>query len=319
MRRNEFLHLAGLAALAGFKPLPLAASPEEPMKAYRLAIDHGLPDPFCTKYGSGYYITGTSHTTSRRTGGDLLYDMYYSVDLKKWESVGPLLKRPEYEGSHQANYWAPEILQRGDKFYLYYTADSFGDPYRRFVRVAEGSRIEGPYEDAGKLVEQPSIDGHPVFDEEAGWLFYTGNEGNEFEAQMIVDRFVNPTQLAGKPRKVFPDEKVPWEEGGFTFPNGGKQYLFTSMGNWRDGSYHVLVARSYSLNGPFVRLTKGGSLLKLLVTKGEQFGPGHNSVFSGPEGRSWICYHAWDEAHTGRYPWVAPIYWQDGLPLVHQV
>ncbi|MFH1068531.1 MAG: family 43 glycosylhydrolase [Candidatus Glassbacteria bacterium] len=321
MKRRNFFQAAGLSLAS---PLLLdtckADSPMGKKPAFRLDIGRPLPDPFCIRHEGRYYLTGTHSTGYNRTS-DSLFDLYRSADLHTWEPVGRILKFPEYEGCREANYWAPEILVHDNHFYLYYTSDSFGDPYRRHVRVAVGDRIEGPYVDSGrKLVQQPSIDGHPVFVSFGeGWLFYTGNEGNEYEAQMIVDRFVSPTELAGEPRKVFPEETVTWEEGGFTAGHGDGFYLFTSMGNWRDGTYHVLVARADRLPGPFVRLTKDGGPLKLLETKGEQSGPGHNSVFDTEDGTLYICYHAWDKGRTGRYPWAAPIYWEQGLPVVRQL
>lgn len=90
--------------------------------------------------------------------------MFFSADLRIWRDLGLVLVRPDYEGSGRANYWAPEFIEHGGKFFFYYTADSFGDPERRFVRVACGDRVEGLYADSGeKLVEEPSVDGYPHF------------------------------------------------------------------------------------------------------------------------------------------------------------
>ncbi len=232
-----------------------------------------------------------------------------------------MLVRPEYEGSHKANYWAPEFIKHGETYYLYYTSDSYGDPERRFVRVATSSRLTGLYTDSGtKLVAQPSIDGHPNFISPGeGCLFYCGNEGNPHVGQLLVDRFVSPARLENKPRKVFPNETVEWEEGPYVIQQSGAYYLFSSMGNWRDGSYHVRVARSKSMEGPWERLMEDGGPYMMLRSVAGQSGPGHNSAFRGPDGGWWICYHAWDDAKTGRYPWVAPISWDSrGYPTARQ-
>jgi len=268
------------------------------------------------RWGAFYYLTGT-YSTGRPGRTGRAFDLLRSRDLEEWESLGPVLQIPEYEGSRQANYWAPEILPLNGQFFLYYTSDSFGDPYRRFVRVATAQTIEGPYQGPGiPLTENPSIDGHPVYlGEKNGFLFYTGNEGNPNMGQLLVDRMTSPTQLAGRPQKVFPSETVEWEEGSFLLQRNDRFYLFSSQGNWRDHSYHVLVAKSERITGPYVRISDRYNRAVLQTTQ-NQIGPGHNSLFEGPGGRTYICYHAWDQAHTGRYAWVAPLEWDDDFPFV---
>lgn len=317
MQRREFLDLAGtpLLFVAFGASLPASKAKHTP---YRLATGCPVADPFCVKRKEGWYLVGTQHA---RGIENRRFSLFFSPDLREWQDLGPVLVRPEYEGSSKANYWAPEFVEYGGKFYFYYTSDSFGDPERRFVRVATADWIRGPYTDSGaKLVEKPSIDGHPHFvTPNEGYLFYCGNEGNPHVGQLLLDRFVSPTKLQNEPRRVFPDEIVEWEEGPFVIEQMGTYYLFSSMGNWRDGSYHVRVARAKSISGPWERLRQDGAPYKLLQTVEGQWGPGHNSAFRGPEGAWWICYHAWDRNRTGRYPWIAPIHWDSrGYPVVQQ-
>ena len=322
MNRRDFMAIVGSGALLSASAGRLSAQDSKPEieKAVKLALDKAVADPSCFLWDNGYYLLGTSHP-GRSSNSDLLYTLYYSPDLLEWIKLGGILERPEYEGSHKANYWAPEILPYKGKFYLYYTSDSFGDPYRRHVRLAVADRVTGPYIDQGKkLVQQPSIDGHPclVSDDEI-YLFYTGNEGNDHQGQMIMDRFVSPTELENKPRKVFPSETVPWEEGGFTLKHEGLWYLFTSQGNWRDSSYHVLAARAEHPAGPWERLkNNNGSHSVISTIEGLWWGPGHNSIFRDRVGRIIICFHAHDEKRTGRWAWIAPIEWEKGCPVVRQ-
>ncbi len=317
MNRRGFLR-ASAASLIGLRNLPgLFAHQSSPARgAQRLKIDHPLADPFCLKWGGFYYLTGT-YSTGRPNQTGRAFDLLRSRDLEEWESLGPVLQIPDYEGSREANYWAPEILPRGNRFFLYYTSDSFGDPYRRFVRVAVADSIEGPYQSEGRpLTDEPSIDGHPVYPtKEEGYLFYTGNEGNPHMGQLLVDRLTSPTRLAGNPAKVFPNETVEWEEGSFILRRDKEYYLFSSQGNWRNDTYHVLVAKSKKIVGPYDRISdrQGRAVLR---TNEQQIGPGHNSLFEGPGGQTYICYHAWDQGHTGRYAWVAPLEWDNDFPLV---
>lgn len=317
MQRRAFLDLAGGSILTAALPAqpPGRRAKQTP---YRLATGCPVADPFCVRWKDGWYLVGTQHA---RGIEDRLFSLFFSPDLRAWQDLGPVLTRPQYEGSGKANYWAPEFAENRGRFYFYYTADSFGDPERRFVRVARADRVTGPYVDSGeRLVEKPSIDGHPHFvTPEEGRLFYCGNEGNPHAGQLLVDRFVSATKLEDRPRKVFPDEIVEWEEGPFVIEQMGSYYLFSSMGNWRDDTYHVRVARSSNIDGPWQRLRQDGAPYKLLRTVEGQWGPGHNSVFHGPDGAWWVCYHAWDRERTSRYPWAAPLSWDSrGYPVVQQ-
>lgn len=318
MRRRDFFHAAGASLLLA--PLLTDKSAGSAMKAdsaFKVPIGQPLADPFCISTEEGYYLTGT-HFSGSLSQADYMFDLFHSKDLASWTRVGRILEIPEYEGSRQANYWAPEILPYRGKFYLYYTSDSFGDPERRYVRVAAADRITGPYFDCGlTLTSQPSIDGHPYFvSEDEGFLFYTGNEGNEHVGQLLVDRLLSPTQPQNEPRKVFPSETVDWEEGPFVARRDGTFYLFSSRGNWRDGSYHVLAATAEEIRGPWRRCASEQGDHAVISSRAEQLGPGHNSIFRGPGERLFICYHAWDREHTGRYTWIAPLEWKDGLPFV---
>ena len=317
LNRRQFLLWTGMSVL-GSAARARASTSQAQVFPRRLSTGCPVADPFCIRTKEGWYLTGTQHA---RGVEDRRFTLFFSPDLRAWRDLGAILVRPEYEGSHRANYWAPEFLEHDGQFYFYYTADSFGDPERRFVRVASSNHLTGPYLDSGeRLVSRPSIDGHPHFCEGGdGCLFYCGNEGNPDVGQLLVDRFVSPVKLENRPRRVFPDEQVEWEEGPFVIQRLGFYYLFSSMGNWRDGTYHVRVARSRTIDGPWERLQQSGAPYAVLRTVEGQWGPGHNSVFHGPGGEWWICYHAWDAKKTGRYPWIAPIHWDArGYPVVKQ-
>jgi len=271
------------------------------MSPVRVDIPHALPDPFFIRRPEGWYLTGTDCNASSSAP---IFPLYFSSDLVGWTCAGRLLIPPTYTGSDNANFWAPEILACGDRFYLYYTADSGRDPYRRFVRVATAEALSGPYRDIGPLTREPSIDGHPFRASDGRlYLFYTGNEGNAHPGQLLVDALSAPAQAAHAPCLVFPDEAVEWEEGPFLLQYGKRLLLFSSAGNWRDGSYHIRLAQSSHPLGPFQRLTDGHTTLRLLASNTLLTGPGHCCLFEGPLGEVRIGFHAWDAAHTGRYAW----------------
>ena len=219
------------------------------------------------------------------------------------------MARPEYEGSKKCNFWAPEIMFLDEKFYLYYTADQEGDPYKRFIRVGVSEHPEGPYVDQGIwLTKEASIDGSPFIDSNGEiFFFYTGNEGSPFEGQLVMDTFINPLELSQNPEKVFPDENVEWEEGAFILKEKETYFLFSSQGDWRDSSYGIRIAESKSITGPWKRMEKDGEAFVLLSTDEQLNGPGHNSVFRNEAGKPFICFHSWNKEGTGRYPWLGEL------------
>jgi beta-xylosidase len=281
------------------------------MAHQKLEIACPLADPFLITRPEGYYLTGTHHGMDDESR----FELFFSKDLARWKSLGNILTLPNYPGSEKGFFWAPEIFVLGDKFYLYYTADSNRDPEKRYVRVAVADAIEGPYQDMGALTQYPSIDGHPFIDIKGNlYLMYTGNEGNPDVGQLMIDRLIKPDRLAGEPRKVYPSETVEWEEGAFTLICKDRILLFSSTGNWRDGTYRIIVSQSDSPEKPFERLMVNGRPYVLLATEGERIGPGHCSLFRAHDGTLYLCYHAWDIEKTGRYPWIVPLTFDNDIP-----
>jgi hypothetical protein len=68
--------------------------------------------------------------------------------------------------------------------------------------------------------------------------------------------------------------------------------------------------------GPY-RRPEGGheALLMRTPASGALLGPGHNSFTVSPGGNeTWIVYHAWDQAQTGRRMCIDRVDWVDGKP-----
>jgi arabinan endo-1,5-alpha-L-arabinosidase len=94
-------------------------------------------------------------------------------------------------------------------------------------------------------------------------------------------------------------------EGAYVYPHGGYYYLFASLDACCDSTsstYHVVVGRSTSPNGPFtdrggLAMTSGGGTI-VVATHGNIIGPGGESVFPDADGDIFV-YHYYDGNNSG--------------------
>jgi beta-xylosidase len=197
-----------------------------------------------------------------------------------------------------------------DKYYLYYTASPRYSPRNsgNHVGLAISDKIEGPYEDVGRVVKHASIDGHLYTDADGSmYFFYTIehlNEDSLTAGQIYMDKMISPTQLEGNPKQIISHHR--WQEGPCLQLHEGKYYLTYSCGAWTNHTYHVRYAIADSPEGPFTEQPE-----KLLESNEMVIGPGHHAMFTDLKGRDWIVYHGWDTAHTARYPRIDRIYFED--------
>src|SRR6266702_1869413 len=76
-------------------------------------VEHEIADPFVLKWNGEYYLY---------TSGDPI-TAYQSTDLIHWSAIGPVLQSSDKpEAWNQADVWAPEVVYRNGKVYMYYTA-----------------------------------------------------------------------------------------------------------------------------------------------------------------------------------------------------
>ena len=84
-------------------------------------VPREVPDPFVLKYNGEYYLY---------CSGDPI-TAYHSTDLVNWDLIGPVLgSSDKADAWNQADVWAPEVVYRSGKFYLYYTASKKSDDWR---------------------------------------------------------------------------------------------------------------------------------------------------------------------------------------------
>ncbi len=267
-------------------------------------VDNSLPDPYVT-YDNGFYYLFASH----RAPDSLYIPIYKSENLNDWTFVNGAVTAGDTADWNYKHFWAPEVIKIADTYYLYYTASRKDSPRNQYNRVgvATSKSITGPYEDHGVVIPHGSIDGHPVIDKDGQmYIYFTTEQLNNRDlpmGQIYVHKMLDPFTVDGDPILIM--DNYGWQEGAFIIPKEDKYYMTFSTGRWKDSTYHVNVATSPSLTGPFTVVDES-----LVVSSDKVKGPGHNSVFTDKNGQLWLAYHGWDVNFTARYSRLDPLYWE---------
>lgn len=305
--------------------------PARPRTYTNPVYPHYFADPFVLRRGGDYYAYGTSgrpHESGRA------FEVLHSRDLMHWTPLGGALEPLADENARE--YWAPEVAYHDGQFYMYYSA-GVGDRGHQ-LRVALAERPEGPFRDAGVILtpDDPfTIDASPFQDEDGQWYLYYARDfldGDRVGTALAVDRLEGMTRLAGEPRTVLRASND-WQifrqnremygavydwytlEGPFVVKRDGRYYCFYSGGAWEEPNYGVSWAVADHPLGPWTEpQTDGPGLLRSVP--GQVIGPGHNSVVTGPDGRDYLVYHAWDPEKTARRMCIDAIEWTPDGPRV---
>lgn len=310
-------------------------------------------DPFVWEHEGRYYAVGTgaleqkavvtdADLKSVRIGGEVrAFPLLTSPNLIDWTFVGGALRVPDY--AIGGDFWAPEVAYHNGKFYLYYSVASSG--LNHVLRVAASNLPTGPYVDVGPVMQNPdavpfAIDAHPFKDDDGNWYLFYARDFLDFNANtragtaLVVDRLVDMVKLAGE-EKVVLRARCDWQlfqsnrtmygkiydwhtlEGPSVLKHEGKYYCFYSGGCYQNETYGVDYGVADRVTGPYT--DKGNEKgARVLRTSEELIGPGHNSFVKGPDGKTYMVYHAWDKAMSGRRMCIDPLEWTKNGPKVVQ-
>jgi GH43 family beta-xylosidase len=212
------------------------------------------------------------------------------------------------EGSPCCEWWAPELHEIDGRWYVYVAADD-GDNINHRTYVLEADAIEGPYRFAGQL-ELPgdrwAIDatvftaGSTRYVSWSGWPGKTNGQQNLYLAELAT-----PTTVRGK-AVVVSEPQLDWEtragtvgvlvnEGPAALVRDGKVFLtYSGSGCWTpDYAIGLLTAdEDADLLDP-ASWTKDPEPLFAASEAEEQYGTGHHSFFTSPDGsQTWFAYHS---------------------------
>ena len=291
-----------------------------------------FPAPFVLEVDGAYYAYATDIDVLEERGRGRAIEALTSTDLVTWTSIGRVLEPVDLPTAR--DYWAPEVVRHDGRFYMYFST-GIEDRHHR-LRVALAERADGPFRDQGRVLtgDDPfTIDAHPFRDVDGTWYLYYARDfldGERVGTAVVVDRMTDMLTLEGAPRTVL-RASADWQifrrnremygsvydwytlEGPFVLHRRGRYWLLYSGGAWTEPNYGVSFAVADSPLGPFVEPPSDGPSL-LRSVPGRVVGPGHNSVVTGPDGRDYLVYHAWDPDRTERRMCIDRLDWTDDGP-----
>ncbi len=298
--------ITGLLALAATVVLH-PASAQQPSKAQNPLIFADVPDMSIIRVGDTYYM---SSTTMHMSPG---VPIMKSKDLVNWKLVSyaydtlanmPEMNLTDGKGTYGRGSWASCIRFHKGTFYVTTFAQTTGKTYIYSTKDIE----KGPW----KTVSfRPAYHDHSLFFDDDGkvYLLYGAGKLTLLELnedlsgvkpgglnQVVIENASAPSATPGRPGGL-------GAEGSQLFKVNGKYYLFNIT--WPSGGMRtVVIHRADKITGPY----EGRVGLKDL-------GVAQGGLIDMPDGK-WYSYLFRDFGAVGRIPYLVPVKWEDGWPVL---
>lgn len=281
-------------------------------------------DPFILQVDDTYYAYATNAAGKNVQSAQ-------STDLVKWQLLPdamPSLAKWAKPGGSLV--WAPEVIQIGDQFVLYYTARDKASN-KQCVGVAVSAKPEGKFKDTNdsafvcQSAEGGTIDASPFRDGDQLYLYYK-NDGNCCGIPTyIYVQALSPDglSLVGEPTQLIRNNGV-WEghviEAPTMVKHDDKYYLFFSANNYAGVEYAVGYATCETPLGPCEDAPENPILASQMKQTPFVIGPGHQAILHIGD-QDWIFYHAWEVVSGSRrgdrrFMWLDRLNWVDGKPVI---
>ncbi len=253
-----------------------------------------------------FYLFSTGEGLPRKTSSDLLH---------WWETGRVFQVLPDWileDLPEVTDLWAPEVVEFGGVYHLYYAASTFGSGRSCIGHATkEDLSAEGPWTDLGPVicsdieteVDWDAIDPTVVEDEGGQFWLAFGSYGSGIKVISLDSRGERDGQellgLAARPEEIA-------LQASDLFYHGGYYYLVVSFDRCCQGvssTSNLRVGRAEEVTGPYVdregraMLEGGGSLL--LEGNDRWRAVGASSAL-WTQGRSYLVYHAYDANAVGQ-------------------
>lgn len=266
-------------------------------------IHADVPDMSMIRVGDIYYM---SSTTMHLSPG---VPIMKSADLVNWELVNYAydiledvdeLNLNNGKSAYGRGSWASCLRFHNNTYYVSTFSGTTGTTYI----YSTGDIENGPWK-VHKF--KPSHHDHTLFFDEDGKVYMIWGVGNLRMAELKEDlsgvREGTERVLIRNAGAPAGDDLMLQAEGSQLFKVHGKYYLFNIA--WpRGGMRTVIVHRADQITGPY----EG----KLAL---QDRGIAQGGLIDTPDGR-WYAYLFRDYGAVGRIPYLAPVQWQDGWPVI---
>lgn len=265
-----------------------------------------------------------------------------SKDLHSWSftgrsvfSISPKWIKDKVPKCRKLDFWAPEVVKRNGMWRIYYSVSTFGNN-RSAIGLAQNKTLdhsskEYKWQDLGIVIDSTPTRNYNAIDA----AVCANEQGDDF---LLFGSFWSGLQLVPLNENGFIKEDSAILniasrqtqpnpiEGGFIFYHENFFYLFASHDFCCRGtasSYHIVVGRSEKISGPYFdqfgvdMKNGGGTTLRDGFSYKRWAGPGHNSVFTDDNGKTFIVYHAYDREDEGKSKLqIEEIQWKEGWPFL---
>lgn len=252
-----------------------------------------LADPTIFYHSGTYYLYGT--------GSKPYHDgfvVYTSNDLKNWK--GPVGATNGYalakgDAFGNAKFWAPQVFQYNNKFYMAYTANEH-------IAIATSDSPLGPFRQTVKssLIEgEKRIDPYVFIDEDGKKYLYhvvVANGGNRIFVAQLKDDFsgikretLKECITATEHWENTENDKWSVTEGPTVVKKGATYYLLYSANHFKSKDYAVGYATSKSPFGPWVKSSESPIISRKNIA---QNGVGHGDLFQGKNEKWKYVFHS---------------------------
>ena len=263
-----------------------------------------IRDPQIINVGDTYYLTGTTHPFWPGTVCPGI-KLWSSKDLLNWKFETFLIERSKLPEDvwYRDRFWASEIHQKNGRFWLTFNCRNESEeyPHEHSCGLAVADKITGPYNVLTH--DKPLLE---------GWgndmTLFTDDDGKTYaywKRHFVQEIDLENARLVGERRRTIKCYEQGWEkshlEGMFVIKRGGLYYMFYSA--WTRG-YEVGYATATDPMGPWTKYEDnpiyGAQDPNRCKQMGVEFtgdpnspyyGVGHCTIFTGPDGRDWICAH----------------------------
>lgn len=266
-------------------------------------IHADVPDMSMIRVGDTYYM---SSTTMHMAPG---VPIMKSEDLVNWQLVNycydtladvDALNLNNGENAYGSGSWASCIRHHNGRFYVSTFAGTTGKTYIYTTEDIE----KGPWK---TISFAPSYHDHTIFFDDDGRIYIIWGGGKLRIAELKPDL---SGIREGSERIFIENASAPAgdnvglpAEGSQLFKVNGKYYLFNIT--WpKDGMRTVVIHRADSMDGPW----EGRVAL-------QDKGVAQGGLIDTPDGR-WFAYLFRDNGSVGRIPYLVPVKWEDGWPVL---